>query len=126
MKPSARIVNTSRGPIIDQDALIQALTEGWIAGAAVDVFDEEPLPVDHPFRKLENLVMTPHTGYVTIETYRTFYREMVEDIKPGWTARRSVFEPQPGPPTVTARGVRCRSIANYRPAPKPADRSASA
>ncbi|MEC9176618.1 MAG: NAD(P)-dependent oxidoreductase, partial [Pseudomonadota bacterium] len=51
------------------------------AGAAVDVFDEEPLPVDHPFRKLENLVMTPHTGYVTIETYRTFYREMVEDIQ---------------------------------------------
>ncbi len=81
MKPSARIVNTSRGPIIDQDALIQALTEGWIAGAAVDVFDEEPLPVDHPFRKLENLVMTPHTGYVTIETYRTFYREMVENIQ---------------------------------------------
>ncbi len=81
MKPTARIVNTSRGPIIDQDALVKALEEGWIAGAAVDVFDVEPLPADDRLRAVENLVMTPHSGYTTMETYRTFYGEMVEDIQ---------------------------------------------
>ena len=85
MKPTSRIVNTSRGPIIDAEALVTALEEGWIAGAAVDVYDIEPLPSDHRFRSVENLVMTPHSGYTTLETYQTFYGEMVEDIH-AWLA----------------------------------------
>lgn len=81
MKPTARLINTSRGPIVDQTALINALNSGQIAGAAVDVFDVEPLPVDSPLRSLENLIMTPHTGYVTKETYETFYGQMVDAIE---------------------------------------------
>lgn len=81
MKPTARLVNTSRGPIVDEKALIDALSGNRIAGAAVDVFDEEPLPADHPLRKLDNLLMTPHMGYVTEETYRVFYGQMVENIR---------------------------------------------
>src|SRR5712664_486521 len=73
MKPTARLINSSRGPIVDQAALIKALQAGTIAGAAVDVFDTEPLPADHPFRTLDNLLATPHIGYVTEELYRTFY-----------------------------------------------------
>jgi phosphoglycerate dehydrogenase-like enzyme len=73
MKPTARFVNTSRGPIVDDAALIEALQAHRIAGAAVDVFDVEPLPPDHPFRKLENVLATPHIGYVTEDLYRTFY-----------------------------------------------------
>jgi phosphoglycerate dehydrogenase-like enzyme len=80
MRPGAIIVNTSRGPIIDQQALIDALRAHRIAGAGVDVYDEEPLPAGHPFRSLENLVPTPHLGYVTEEAYRVFYGEAVEDI----------------------------------------------
>ena len=81
MKPSAYLVNTSRGPIVDEAALIDALTRGTIAGAGLDVFDNEPLPVDHPLRSLPNTVLTPHMGYVTSETYRVFYGDAVEDIK---------------------------------------------
>jgi phosphoglycerate dehydrogenase-like enzyme len=66
-------VNTSWGPIVDDAALIEALQAHRIAGAAVDVFDVEPLPPDHPFRKLENVLATPHIGYVTEDLYRTFY-----------------------------------------------------
>jgi phosphoglycerate dehydrogenase-like enzyme len=73
MKPTARFVNTSRGPIVDDAALIEALQAHRIAGAAVDVFDVEPLPPDHPFRELENVLATPHIGYVTEDLYRTFY-----------------------------------------------------
>ena len=73
MKPNARFVNTSRGPIVDEAALIEALRARRIAGAAVDVFDVEPLPPDHPFRKLDNVLATPHIGYVTEDLYRTFY-----------------------------------------------------
>ncbi len=80
MKPSAYLVNTSRGPIVDEPSLIDALKAGTIAGAGLDVFDVEPLPVDHPLRSLPNTVMTPHMGYVTSETYRVFYRDAVEDI----------------------------------------------
>ena len=80
MKPSAYLVNTSRGPIVDESALIDALRNGAIAGAGLDVFDIEPLPVDHPLRLLPNTVLTPHMGYVTSETYRVFYGDAVEDI----------------------------------------------
>ena len=80
MKPSAYLVNTSRGPIVDEPALIYALRGGTIAGAGLDVFDIEPLPVDHPLRSLPNTVLTPHMGYVTSETYRVFYGDAIEDI----------------------------------------------
>ena len=81
MKPSAYLINTSRGPIVDESALIAALRARAIAGAGLDVFDIEPLPPDHPFRSLPNTVITPHMGYVTAETYRVFYRDAVEDIR---------------------------------------------
>ena len=80
MKPSAYLVNTSRGPIVDESALIGALESGTIAGAGLDVFDIEPLPLDHKLRTLPNTVLTPHMGYVTAETYRIFYRDAVENI----------------------------------------------
>ncbi len=81
MKPSAHLINTSRGPIIDEPALIAALRDRRIAGAALDVFDTEPLPLDHPFRKLDNIVITPHLGYVVAQNYRAFFGGMVEDIR---------------------------------------------
>jgi phosphoglycerate dehydrogenase-like enzyme len=80
MKPTSFIVNTARGPIIDEMALLETLKARKIAGAAVDVFSVEPLPVDHPFRKLDNLVLTPHLGYVTQETFVAHYNQMVEGI----------------------------------------------
>src|SRR5215471_7545592 len=80
MKPTARFVNTSRGPIVDEVALIDALQTRQIAGAAVDVFDVEPLPTDHPFRKLDNVLATPHIGYVTEDLYRTFYGDAAASI----------------------------------------------
>lgn len=81
MKRTAYLVNTSRGPIVDEAALIRALQDGTIAGAGLDVFDEEPLPPDHAFRRLPNTAITPHLGYVTEETYRVFYGHALEDIK---------------------------------------------
>ncbi len=81
MKPSAYLVNTSRGPIVDEAALVRALRDGALAGAGLDVFDEEPLPLDHPLRRLPNTAITPHLGYVTEETYRIFYGQAVEDIE---------------------------------------------
>lgn len=80
MKPTSILVNTSRGPIIDETALIQALRERQIACAALDVFDHEPLPPRHPLRQLSNVVLTPHVGFVTDGLYRLFYAEIVEDI----------------------------------------------
>ena len=80
MKPTARFVNTSRGPIVDEAALISALQARKIAGAAVDVFDVEPLPPDHAFRKLENILATPHIGYVTEDLYRIFYGDAAANI----------------------------------------------
>ena len=80
MKTTALLVNTSRGPIIDHDALVTALRDGSIAGAGLDVFDVEPLPADDPLRSLPNTVLTPHTGYVVTQCYEIFYREIVEDI----------------------------------------------
>jgi phosphoglycerate dehydrogenase-like enzyme len=81
MRETAHLVNTSRGPIVDEAALIQALQAGRIAGAGLDVYDEEPLPRDHPLRRLPNTVITPHLGYVTEETYRIFYGEAVDDVR---------------------------------------------
>jgi phosphoglycerate dehydrogenase-like enzyme len=80
MKPSAYLVNTARGPIVDESALLETLQQRKIAGAAVDVFSVEPLPVDHPFRKLDNMVLTPHLGYVTEDSFRNHYVQMVEGI----------------------------------------------
>jgi phosphoglycerate dehydrogenase-like enzyme len=80
MKPTAVLINTSRGPIVDEAALVRALHEGWIAGAGLDVFDTEPLPVDHPLRSAPRTVLTPHIGYVTDDCYRVFHRDISEDI----------------------------------------------
>jgi phosphoglycerate dehydrogenase-like enzyme len=80
MKPTAFLVNTSRGPIVDETALLEILQQKKIAGAAIDVFSVEPLPTDHPFRKLDNIVLTPHLGYVTEEGFRSHYGQMVEGI----------------------------------------------
>src|SRR5271170_4700472 len=81
MKASAFIINTSRGPIIDEAALLAALREKKIAGAGLDVFDTEPLPLDHPLRKLDNVVITPHLGYVSEQNYRHYFSGAVEDIR---------------------------------------------
>jgi phosphoglycerate dehydrogenase-like enzyme len=80
MKPTARLVNTSRGPIVVESALISALANGQIAGAAIDVFDTEPLPLDHPYRKIDHLLATPHIGYVSRGLYQRFYGDTVANI----------------------------------------------
>jgi phosphoglycerate dehydrogenase-like enzyme len=81
MKPTACLINTSRGPIVDERALVATLESGKIAGAALDVYDQEPLPADHVLRRLENVVLTPHLGYVTAENYRVFYGDAVENVR---------------------------------------------
>lgn len=81
MKPDAWLVNTARGPIVDEAALIKALQKQKIAGAALDVFDQEPLPELHPFRTLENVLATPHVGYVSRQNYAQFFAQMIEDIQ---------------------------------------------
>jgi len=81
MKPTAFIINTSRGPIIDEAALLAALREKKIAGAGLDVFDIEPLPLDHPLRKMDNVVLTPHLGYVSEQNYKHYFAGVVEDIR---------------------------------------------
>lgn len=85
MKPTSYLINTSRGPIVDEAALIETLQQRRIAGAALDVFAIEPLPAEHPFRVLDNVLATPHVGYVTENNYRMFYSQMIEDIQ-AWTA----------------------------------------
>lgn len=89
MKPTAYVINTSRGPIIDADALAAALREGRIAGAALDVYDSEPLRADHPLRREPRALLTPHIGYVTEETYRNFFPAMVEAME-GYLAGKPV------------------------------------
>jgi D-3-phosphoglycerate dehydrogenase len=81
MKPTAYLVNTSRGPIVEEAALIAALRDKRIAAAGLDVFDIEPLPIGHPLRQLDNVVLTPHLGYVTEQNYRAFFAGMVDDIR---------------------------------------------
>ncbi len=83
--PDGVLVNTARGPLVDQDALVRALSEGWIAGAALDVFDHEPLPAGHPLLSAPNTVLSPHLGYVTRESYREFYGGALENVK-AWLA----------------------------------------
>ena len=80
MKPTAYLVNTARGPIVDEDALLDVLKRRKIAGAGIDVFAVEPLPTDHPFRALDNIVLTPHLGYATRESLGIHYGQMVECI----------------------------------------------
>src|SRR6202167_1845695 len=81
MKPTAYIINTSRGPIIDEAALLAAMRDKTIAGAGLDVFDVEPLPVNHPLRKMDNVVLTPHLGYVSEQNYRHYFAGVAEDIR---------------------------------------------
>lgn len=81
MKPSAYFINTSRGPLVSEQALIEALQQKKIAGAAIDVYDTEPLPLDHPFRKMDNVLGTSHIGYVTENTYKVFYTDTVKAVE---------------------------------------------
>ena len=85
MKSTALLVNTARGPIVDEAALIKALQKQQLGGAALDVFDQEPLPALHPFRTLDNVLATPHVGYVSRQNYQQFFSQMIEDIQ-AWTA----------------------------------------
>ncbi|MDQ1077621.1 D-2-hydroxyacid dehydrogenase family protein [Pseudoroseomonas cervicalis] len=85
MRPDAVLINTSRGPLVQEAALIEALRSRRIAAAGLDVYDQEPLPADHPLRGLDNVVLSPHLGYVTEGTYRVFFRDMVEAIA-AWKA----------------------------------------
>jgi len=88
MKPTARLINTSRGPIVVEADLVAALTDKTIAGAAIDVFDQEPLPLGHPFRSLPNLLATPHIGYVSRGLYERFYQDTVANIR-NWLDREA-------------------------------------
>ncbi|MFH9226505.1 D-2-hydroxyacid dehydrogenase family protein [Streptomyces lydicus] len=80
MRPTGYLINTSRAAIVDQSALLQALRENWIAGAGLDVFEQEPLPADHPLRTLPNVLALPHLGYVTRRNYEGYFQQAVEDI----------------------------------------------
>jgi len=81
MRPGALLINTSRGPIVDEAALVRALESGAIGGAGLDVFDAEPLPADHPLRTAPRTLLTPHVGYVTETTFRTMFGDAVEDVE---------------------------------------------
>jgi len=80
MKPTALLINTSRGPLVDEAALVDVLQRRKIAGAGLDVYDVEPLPLDHPLRTLDNVTLSPHTGYVSDTNYEAFWRGTVENI----------------------------------------------
>ena len=94
MKPTAYLLNTSRGPLIDETAMIAAIREGRIAGAGLDVFDDEPLAPGHFFRTSPKVIVTPHVGYVSHENYVGYYTDMVEDIE-GWLAGKPVRVAKP-------------------------------
>ena len=81
MKPTSYLINTSRGPLVEEAGLLRALREGWIAGAALDVYDTEPLPADHELRRVGKALLTPHIGYVTRDTYTNFFTGVLEDIQ---------------------------------------------
>jgi phosphoglycerate dehydrogenase-like enzyme len=100
MKQGAILVNISRGPIVDETALVEALRSGHLAGAGLDVFDSEPLPLDHPFRSLDNVVVTPHVGYVTEHLFRNAWQRMAEDVEAylGGVPIRVVTDPDDLPP----------------------------
>jgi phosphoglycerate dehydrogenase-like enzyme len=100
MKPGAILVNVSRGPIVDEQALIGALRSGHLAGAGLDVFDREPLPAGHPFRSMDNVVLTPHIGYVTEQGFRFAFPRMAEDVRAylGGSPIRVVTDPADCPP----------------------------
>jgi phosphoglycerate dehydrogenase-like enzyme len=89
MKKTAYLINTARGPIVDETALIAALREKRIAGAGLDVFDVEPLPLDHPFRSMDNVVITPHLGYVSEQNYKKYFPDIVEDMR-AWLDGKAV------------------------------------
>jgi phosphoglycerate dehydrogenase-like enzyme len=89
MKPTALLVNTARGPIVDEAALIKALQKQRLGGAALDVFEQEPLPEHHPFRTLDNVLATPHVGYVSQQNYHLFFAQMIEDIQ-AWSAGKPI------------------------------------
>ena len=93
MKPTSRLINTSRGPIVDEPSLIKTLESHAIAGAAIDVFEEEPLPAQHPFRSLDNVLATPHIGYVSEGLYRTFYGDSLANIT-AWLDRQDEDKPK--------------------------------
>jgi phosphoglycerate dehydrogenase-like enzyme len=94
MRPTAYLVNTSRGPLVDENALINALKNRTIAGAALDVYNSEPLPESHPLRSLDNVLATPHIGFVTEDTYKLFYRDTVENIT-AWLSGKPVRVARP-------------------------------
>ena len=102
MKPGAILVNISRGPIVEEKALVESLRSGHLGGAGLDVFDREPLPADHPFRSLDNVVVTPHIGYVTEQMFRTAWQRMAEDVAAylAGSPIRVVTDPADCPPMV--------------------------
>lgn len=93
MKPTAYLINTSRGPIVDEPALVGALHHGRIAGAGLDVYDTEPLPLDHPLRGLRNTLLLPHIGYVTSDNYRTMYSHVARTSRAGRPAHPDGYSP---------------------------------
>jgi phosphoglycerate dehydrogenase-like enzyme len=109
LKPTACLVNTARGPLVDEEALVKVLRERRIRSAALDVYETEPLPVDHPLRTLENVVLTPHMGYVTAESYDQFFKQAIDNIEAYLDGR---IPPGAINPEVIGEGSRRKSAAS--------------